>query len=87
MMSHTMIRDVVRIWRLILRVRQGRNGRTMSYCRARFSRQVQKEKEKERKFKESCVWQRSLFHHFPCDVTGHQGGGSQFDALVAALRS
>ena len=55
MMSHTMIRDVVRIWRLILRVRQGRNGRTMSDCLALFSRQVQKEKEKERKFKESCV--------------------------------
>ena len=57
-------RDVVRIWRLILRVRQGRNGRTMSYCLARFSRQVQKEKEKERKFKESCVWQRSPFPSF-----------------------
>lgn len=71
MMSHTMIRDVVRIWRLILRVRQGRNGRTMSYCLARFSRQVQKEKEKERKFKESCVFlvPFSIIFHATWQVT------------------
>lgn len=46
-----------------------------------------KKKKKKESLKKVVFGKGPLFHHFPCDVTGHQGGGSQFDALVAALRS
>ena len=47
-----------------------------------------RKKKKKKESLKKVVWQRSPFPSFsPNDVTGHQGGGSQFDALVAALRS